>query len=137
MRAATAPARRHDELQSVVLEFVTKYEDRILPLDRQESEAAAELRVHTQRSDRVLHPGEALIARIAKAHDLAVATRNVADFGGLDLDVTNPWEQPPQGSGSIEHAEELESVPAATQRKRLTGDTSYPSPSSSLMDSPQ
>ncbi len=33
-----------------------------------------------------------LIAGTAKANDLAVATRNVRDFEGLDVDVVNPWE---------------------------------------------
>jgi hypothetical protein len=47
----------------------------------------------------VLHPctisarTDALIAGTAKAHDLALATRNVTDFDGLDVDVTNPWEE--------------------------------------------
>ena len=83
--------RRHEKLQSAVMEFVTKYGDRILPVDRPEAEAAAELRVRAQRSGRALHLGDALIAGTAKAHDLAVATRNVTDFDGLDVDVTNPW----------------------------------------------
>ena len=84
--------RRREELQSVVGELMTEYEDRILPLDRREAEAAAALRVRAQRSGRALHLGDALIAGTAKAHDLAVATRNVTDFDGLDVDVTNPWE---------------------------------------------
>ena len=36
--------------------------------------------------------GDALIAGTAKAHDLAVATRNVTDFDSRDVNVTNPWE---------------------------------------------
>ena len=84
--------RRREELQSAVAQFVTEFEDRILPLDRREAEAAAQLRVHAQRSGRTLHLGDALIAGTAKAHDLALATRNVKDFDGLNVDVTNPWE---------------------------------------------
>ena len=86
------PGRRREELQSVVSGFLTEYEDCILPVDRRAAEAAAELRVHAQRSRRALHLGDALIAGTAKAHDLAVATRNVTDFSGLDVNVTNPWE---------------------------------------------
>ena len=86
------PGRRREGLQAVVARLVTEYAGRILPLDRREAEAAAELRAHAQRSGRVLHLGDALIAGTAKAHDLAVATRNVTDFEGLDLDVTDPWE---------------------------------------------
>ena len=34
--------------------------------------------------------GDALIAGTAKVHDLSITTRNVTDFNGLDVDVTNP-----------------------------------------------
>ena len=32
------------------------------------------------------------LAGTAKAHDLAIVTRNVADFERLDIDIVNPWE---------------------------------------------
>ena len=44
------------------------------------------------RSGRVPGLGDALIAGAAKARNLSLATRNVRDFDGLDVDVTNPWE---------------------------------------------
>ncbi|MDE2722353.1 MAG: type II toxin-antitoxin system VapC family toxin [Gemmatimonadota bacterium] len=84
--------RRRDRISAVLAAFVTEYEDRILPVDRPEAEQAASLRAQARRSGRVLHLGDALIAGTAKTHNLAVATRNVADFDGLDVDVTNPWE---------------------------------------------
>ena len=31
-------------------------------------------------------------AGTAVAHDLILATRNVRDFSGLDIDIVNPWE---------------------------------------------
>jgi predicted nucleic acid-binding protein len=37
---------------------------------------------------------DALVAGIARANALAVATRNVADFERLEVDVFNPWEAP-------------------------------------------
>ena len=46
------------------------------------------------RAGRVLDLGDALIAGTAKAHELALATRNASDFGSLDLDVVNPWGTP-------------------------------------------
>ena len=82
--------RRREELQSAVAKYVTKFEDRILPLDRRAAEAAAEFRVRAQQSGRTLHLGDALIAGTAKAHDMAVATRNVTDFDGLEVAVINP-----------------------------------------------
>ena len=83
--------RRRDRISAALSAFVTEYEDRILPLDRPEAGQAAALRTQARRSGRVLHLGDALVAGTAKAHNLAVATRNVADFEGLDVNVVNPW----------------------------------------------
>ena len=88
------PGRRREGLREVLSEFVTQYEDRILPLERREAEEAALLRARAHRAGRVLNLGDALVAGAAKAHDLCVATRNVGDFAGLAVDVTNPWEPP-------------------------------------------
>ena len=87
------PGSRREGLRSVVSKFVTEHADRILPLDRSAAVAAAELRARAQRSGRVLHLGDALIAGIAKAHDMTLATRNVTDFDGLDVSLTNPWRE--------------------------------------------
>lgn len=84
--------RRRDRISVALEAFVTEYDDRILPVDRPEAEHAASLRAQARRSGRVLHLGDALIAGTARTHNLAVATRNVADFDGLDVDVTNPWK---------------------------------------------
>jgi predicted nucleic acid-binding protein len=84
--------RCRDRISTALAALVVEYEDRILPIDRPQAEQAASLRAQAHRSGRVLHLGDALIAGTAKIHNLAVATRNVADFAGLDVDVTNPWE---------------------------------------------
>ena len=81
-------------LQADLSRLIGEYEDRILPLERKGAEWAAQFRVQAQRSGRTLQLGDALIAGIAKAHDLAVATRNVADFRRLDIEVVNPWDIP-------------------------------------------
>lgn len=82
---------RRDRLRRFVSDFIAEFEDRILGLERSEAEWAARLRAEAHRSGRVLHLGDALIAGTAKAHDLSLATRNTGDFGGLDLDLINPW----------------------------------------------
>ena len=84
--------RRRDSLSSTLSAVVTEYDNRILPLGLPEAEQAAALRAQAQRSGRVLHLADALIAGTAKAHDLAVATRNVGDFAGLDVETINPWK---------------------------------------------
>ena len=86
--------RRRDDLQQVLSDFVAEFDDRILPLERIEAEWAARLRAEAHLSGRVLHLGDALIAGTARAHGLAVATRNVKDFDGLDVNVANPWHTP-------------------------------------------
>ena len=83
--------QRRDVLRAVLSGFITDYQDRILPVDRMGAEWAAYYCAQAHRSGRVLDLGDALIAGTARAHDLSVATRNVADFEGLDVDVTNPW----------------------------------------------
>ena len=61
-------------------------------MDRAGAEWAAEFRASARRSGRTVDLGDVLIAGIAKANALAVATRNVGDFGPLDIEVINPWE---------------------------------------------
>ena len=68
------------------------YEDRILPLDRVGAEWSAEFRAQARRAGRTIDMGDMLIAGIAKANDMAIVTRNVRDFDGLDVDIVNPWE---------------------------------------------
>ena len=65
-----------------------------MPIGRAEALQAAKLRAQAHQSGRVLHLADALVAGIAKANDFWVATRNVGDFNGLDIDVTNPWDAP-------------------------------------------
>ena len=86
--------RRRDDLQQVLSDFIAEFDDRILPLERVEAEWAARLRAKAHLSGRVLHLGDALIAGTARAHGLAVATRNAKDFDGLDVNVANPWQTP-------------------------------------------
>ena len=89
-----AQGQRRASLQAGLLRFMAEYEDRILPVERVGAEWAARFRAQAQRAGRTLDLGDALIAGTAKTHDLAVATRNVKDFGGLDIDVVNPWKAP-------------------------------------------
>ena len=85
---------RRRRLSLVVSALFAEYDDRILPVDRPEAEQAAALRAEVRKSGRTLNLADALIAGTAKAHGLCVATRNIADFDGLDVDVLNPWAPP-------------------------------------------
>ncbi len=63
-------------------------------MDRMGAEWAAEFREQTRHSGRTIDMGDALIAGTANAHDLAVATRSIANFEFLDIDLVNPWDSP-------------------------------------------
>ena len=81
-----------DRLRQTLSELIAEYEDQVLPVKRKEAEWAARLRAQAHLSGRVPHLGDALIAGTAKSHNLSIATRNIGDFDGLDVDVLNPWE---------------------------------------------
>ena len=85
--------QRRNRLCGMVDSIVASYSDRILPLEQDGAEWAALFRVEANRAGRLLRISDALIAGIAKANDLTIATRNVRDFDRLDVEVFNPWEQ--------------------------------------------
>ena len=83
--------RRQARLTAVVSSIVSIYEDRILALDRIGAEWSARFRAQARRSGHTLDLGDALIAGTAHANNLTIATRNVADFRYVAIDIFNPW----------------------------------------------
>ena len=84
--------QRRNRLRAAIDIIVSSYSDRILPLERTGAEWAALYRAQARREGRQLRLSDALIAGIAKANDLTIATRNVRDFDGLGVPIVNPWE---------------------------------------------
>jgi toxin FitB len=84
---------RRDKKQGAILRtwmgrhVLPTFSGRILAIDTAVAQRCATLHVPNPRSDR-----DALIAATALVHGLTVATRNVADFDGMGVDVLNPWE---------------------------------------------
>lgn len=87
--------RRQARLSAAVSSIVSVYEDRILPLDRIAAEWSARFRAQVRRSGHMLDLGDALIAGTARANNLTLTTRNVADFRYVAIDVFNPWDPRP------------------------------------------
>ena len=85
--------RRRENLRVILADFIETYANRILPVGYEEGQWGARFRADARRCGRVLHLGDALIAGTARAHDLAIATRNTGDFNGLDVATVNPWEE--------------------------------------------
>ncbi len=84
--------RRRNSIAAAMATFVQRYSERTLLLNREAAEHAGELRAQAHLSGHRLRIADALIAGIAAANDLSLATRNVADFDYLPIEVINPWQ---------------------------------------------
>ena len=71
--------------------FFDVFAGRILPFDFQSAELFGEIFEARRRSGGSHSVEDCMIAAIAKAHGMAVATRNVRDFEGTGVDVIDPW----------------------------------------------
>jgi len=83
---------RRDQRQGMILrrwleEQVKRiFEGRILAVDAAVAVCCARLHVPDPKPER-----DALIAATALVHGLTLVTRNVADFGAMDVPLLNPW----------------------------------------------
>ncbi len=90
LRAERRDASRGDLLRTWMVQHVLPaFAGRILPVDAAVAIRAASLHVPDPKSS-----NDAFIAATALVHRMALATRNVADFEGLGVDLVNPWLQP-------------------------------------------
>jgi toxin FitB len=65
--------------------------DRVLPFGPDEARRWADLMGRRDREGQPLPVIDSLIAATARAHDLSVVTRNVADFERCGVPVISPW----------------------------------------------
>ena len=83
---------RRDSVQGAVLRawmdnrVLPVFGARILPVDTAVAQRCAGLHVPDPRAER-----DALIAATALVHRLKVATRNIADFRPMGVDLVDPW----------------------------------------------
>ena len=68
------------------------FDNRILPFDSRAARAYAVLTAKRRFAGRTVTPVNCEIAAIARAHGMAVATRNAQDFEDMGIDVYNPWD---------------------------------------------
>lgn len=85
------PGRRRDGLRNAIDGILSEYADRVLPYDESAARVYANLRGSRRAQGRPLSVEDGMIAAICLSHGARLATRNVADFGGLGLDLVNPW----------------------------------------------
>lgn len=64
---------------------------RILPFNSAAAQIYAAIRSHRRSMGRPISLQDCQIAAIARSNDMAVATRNIADFTDCGVELVNPW----------------------------------------------
>jgi toxin FitB len=94
--AALPAGRRRTRLgQALTEQVLPLFEGRVLAFDMSAAHAFAQVHSCAQAAGNPISFADAAIAAIAAAHGFAVATRNVRDFKGTDVEVIDPWLPPP------------------------------------------
>lgn len=91
--AAILPeGRKRDALTAAWERLETdKFAGRILSFDRQAARHYAEISARRRALGRPIATMDAMIAAIASAHAMTLATRNIQDFEGLDIPLADPF----------------------------------------------
>lgn len=85
--------KRKSDLRAVADETLdVDFSDRILAFDRSAAEHYGNVVSQRDRSGRPISMADALIASICLSYNASLATRNVADFEGVGLELINPWD---------------------------------------------
>jgi predicted nucleic acid-binding protein len=91
-----ATGRRRAALESWLDgELLNRFEDRLLPVERDIAHAWGRLAARLERRGRKAGAMDMMIAATAECRDLQVVTRNVADFEPTGVGVVNPWTAQP------------------------------------------
>ena len=85
-------SRRRTLLEEWLEKVLTKFEDRVLPFDRDVAETHGRLRARMQQQGTSLAEPDGYIAATAIFHELPLATRNGKDFAHTGVRLINPWE---------------------------------------------
>ncbi len=88
--------RRRDRLAVwLAEELSTRFEGRILPIDRRIAETWGVLMARGRRAGVTLGSIDAFFAATAEAHGLTLVTRNIKDFASLGIPLFDPWQPSP------------------------------------------
>ncbi len=94
--ARLAEGRRRQQLEAALGAVITEdFVGRILGFDLAAAEQAGVLQAQREASGRPVEVRDTMIAGIALANRMGIATRNMADFHGMDVPVVNPFDAQP------------------------------------------
>src|SRR5580658_3808193 len=83
--------QRRELLRATASEVFSAFSDRILSFDTRAAAHYAEVVIERERSGAPISGFDAQIASICLSHGATLATRNVKDFDGVGIALTNPW----------------------------------------------
>ena len=78
-----------EALQAVIQD---DFDQRVLPFDLEASMVYADIVARQEASGQPMNLADAQIAATCLRHDATLTTRNLRDFGGLGLELINPWD---------------------------------------------
>ena len=84
--------RRKDLLRTTADEVFAAFADQVLPFDAAAAQHYATIVTTRDEAGLPIDGFDAQIAAICSVHQGKLATRNVKDFRGTGIHVTNPWE---------------------------------------------
>ncbi len=88
------PGRRQKRLNEWIREdLVSRFEDRILPIDDAVAESWGKVMARCETAGRSMSAMDAFIAATAEFNGLTLITRNVSDFACSVASTLNPWSE--------------------------------------------
>lgn len=89
--ASRPDAGRKAQLERWLREMISRFSDRILPVDITVADRWGRLSAACKAKGLALPVIDGLLAATALQYDLTFVTRNVADVQGTGIDLLNPW----------------------------------------------
>lgn len=90
--AGLPQSKRRTHLETwLEVELQTRFEGRILSIDKAIADRWGWLAASTKRTGRPLSAIDGLLAATALQHNLTIVSRNVSDFANTQVPVLNPW----------------------------------------------
>lgn len=86
--------KRRDAIAAAAAAMFERFGSRVLPFDRDAARAYADIVATRRRSGRPISAFDAQIAAIVRSVGATLATRNLTDFVGCDVDLIDPWRPP-------------------------------------------
>jgi predicted nucleic acid-binding protein len=83
---------RKSSIAERVSRILSLFEGRILSFEYAAAPHYAEVFATRRKTGRPIDSFDAVIAAIARANGMAIATRNIGDFEDCGIDLINPWD---------------------------------------------